>query len=210
MNLKEGFRYQSFLDKLMKDAAYYVSTPINCLKITKNHKKSKANPDAEDLLEDVKNTSEFRIDDVVMFMDWLAKQREKLTEAINKTKHSLSIDIDAYIESNKFSRLMQNSISQALSVKPYEKIEQGRDYKFNAEGNQTPYYYDIESVAVDSYDRDKIKQMLRLAAKMSDCRSSEVDYAMVSATVEYTPIYDVNDSFEDVMTDFVKRIENFE
>ena len=42
MNLKESFRYQNFLDMMMRAASASIQQRDHCLKVTKTHLRSKA------------------------------------------------------------------------------------------------------------------------------------------------------------------------
>ena len=87
MNLKESFRYQNFLDMMMRAASASIQQRDHCLKVTKTHLRSKANPDASDVTETVEGEVFFANDDVVAFMAWLVKEREKLTTAIYRLRY---------------------------------------------------------------------------------------------------------------------------
>lgn len=208
MNLKESFRYQKFLENMMHNANLSIQNRDNCLKITKTHLKNKANADAEDLTEVVECESAFSPNDVIAFMVWLVEEREKLTTAIGKAKASVGFDIDAAVETNKFRQFLSGSVKGMLHYAPSKKIEQGKDYKFNVEGNQTSYIYDIEVVAEEAYDRTVAKKTMRDMISAADKTSADIDAAMINTVVEYEPVYDVNESFDDVMAEFiVKRQE---
>lgn len=38
----------------------------------------------------------------------------------------------------------------------------------------------------------------------ADKTSAEIDAAMINTVVEYEPVYDVNESFDDVMAEFIE------
>ena len=71
MNLKESFRYQNFLDGLLEAAINSITTREHCLTTTKNHLRSKANPDAEDTTEIVEVEPFHGNDDVLRFLQWI-------------------------------------------------------------------------------------------------------------------------------------------
>lgn len=205
MNLKESFRYQKFLENMMRSANMSIQSREHCLKTTKTHLRSKANPDAENLTEVVECESAFSPnDDVIAFMVWLVDEREKLTTAIGKAKASVGFDIDAAVETNKFRQLLSSSVKGMLRYSPSKRVEQGRDYKFNVEGNQTPYVYDIEVVTEEAYDSIVSKKVMRDMISAADKTSAEIDAAMINTVVEYEPVYDVNESFDDVMAEFIE------
>lgn len=205
MNLKESFRYQNFLDMMMRAASASIQQRDHCLKVTKTHLRSKANPDASDVTESVEGEVFFANDDVVAFMAWLVKEREKLTTAIGAAKISIGFDIDAAIETNKFRQTVNSSIKSMLRFTPTKRVEQGRDYKFNVEGNQTPYIYEIEVVSEEAYDKTGAKTLMREMISKADEVSAAIDAAMINTKVAYEPVFDVNETFDDVMTDFLAK-----
>ena len=207
MNLKESFRYQNFLDDKLNEARYSIGDRNHALKVTKLHLKKKANPDAEDITEVVEVEDFIPNDDVVAFMCWLVEERQKLTEAICAAKASLGFSLDAAIEANKFRQYTASAVKGMLKYTPSKKTEQGRDYKFNVEGNQTPYYYDIETSFEEAFTRDSAKKVVRDMITAADKTSAEIDSAMINTVVDYTPVFDVNDSFEDVMAEFIAKIK---
>lgn len=206
MNLKESFRYQNFLDMMMRAASASIQQRDHCLKVTKTHLRSKANPDASDVTETVEGEVFFANDDVVAFMAWLVKEREKLTTAIGAAKASIGFDIDAAIETNKFRQTVNSSIKSMLRYTPTKRVEQGRDYKFNVEGNQTPYIYEIEVVSEETYDKTGAKTLMREMISKADEVSAAIDAAMINTKVDYEPVFDVNETFDDVMTDFLAKV----
>lgn len=206
MNLKESFRYQNFLDMMMRAASASIQQRDHCLKVTKTHLRNKANPDASDVTETVEGEVFFANDDVVAFMAWLVQEREKLTTAIGAAKASIGFDIDAAIETNKFRQTVNGSIKNMLRYTPTKRVEQGRDYKFNVEGNQTPYIYEIEVVSEEAYDKTGAKTLMREMISKADEVSAAIDAAMINTKVAYEPVFDVNETFDDVMADFLAKV----
>lgn len=205
MNLKESFRYQNFLDMLMRAASSSIQQRDHCLTVTKMHHTSKVNPEAEDIEEAVEVDEFFSNDSVIEFMKWLVNEREKLTNAIGVAKASVGFDIDAAVETNKFRQTVNSSIKGMLRYTPTKRIEQGRGYKFNVEGNQMPYVYEIEVVSEEAYDKTSAKDYMRSIIADADKVSADIDAAMINTKVDYEPVFDVNESFEDVMTDFLDK-----
>lgn len=206
MNLKESFRYQNFLDKLMRDACSSIQSREHSFKITKFHNKTKANPDAVDLTEVVEVEDFIPNDDVIRFMQWLITEREKLTKAISAAKVAVGFDIDAAVETNKFRQAANAAVKRMLTNRAVKRIECGKDYKFNAEGNQMPYFYDIEITSTEAYDRATSRDFMRAAIAEADKVSADIDSAMINSTVDYVARFDVNESFEDVMAKFIKSM----
>ena len=114
--------------------------------------------------------------------------------------------LDAAIETNKFRQYTSNAVKGMLKYSPSKKTEQGRDYKFNVEGNQTPYYYEIETSLEENFSRDTAKKVVRDMIAKADKTSADIDSAMINTVVDYEPVFDVNDSFEDVMAEFTAKV----
>lgn len=207
MNLKESFRYQNFLDSLMRNASASIQSREHCFEVVKHHFKNKANPDATDMDETVENGEFYPNDKVIAFMEWLVSEREKLTTAIGNAKTSIGFDLDSAIETNKFRQSVNSAIKSMLRYTPGKRVEQGRDYKFNVEGNQMAYVYDIEVESKDAFDRDSAKKVMRTMITKADEVSSEIDAAMINTKVDYEPRFDVNESFDDVMAEFIADLE---
>ena len=205
MNLKESFRYQNFLENMMQYAGSSPTDREHGLTVTKTHLRSKANSDAEDVREIVDCGEFFKNDDVFAFMLMLVEERSKITNAIGAAKASLGFDLDAAVETNKFRQTVALRAKSMLRLTASKRTERGTDYKFNVEGNQTQYYYDIEVESVEAFDRDHVKTVVRDIMSESDQVSAQIDFAMINTVVNYDPPFNVNDSFEDVMTEFLAK-----
>lgn len=204
MNLKEAFRYQNFLSSLMSSARVYINMEDRCLKTIKRHLIKESNPDAEDKEEIIENEDFVPNDTVLRFMKWIIDERYKLTRAIGQAKATACIDIDADIETNKVRQAACESIKRMLQYTATKKTETGKAYKFNAEGNQSPYYYTIEVETTEVFDRDKAKELMYEIIAESDKKSSEIDSALVNTVVDYEPVYSVNMSYDDIIRKFAE------
>lgn len=203
MNLKESYRYQNFLSHLLDAAAASIRDRDHATITTRTHLRSKVNPTAPDVVETVQPADTFSPNDqIITFLHWLITEREKLSTAISAAKSSLDFNIDAAIEANKFRQTTIAAIRSMLRYTPGESTTQGRDYKFNNEGNQMPYYYDIEVKTELNYSLAEAKESVRILTTMADETSARIDAALVNTTVDYTPPFNVNDTFEDVMQMF--------
>ena len=195
MNLKEAFRYQNFLGQIMSEAGNSLTKQEHCLTTTKRHLRNKANPEAQDMQEEVDFGEFYKNDDVLDLMLLLVDEREKLSTAIGKAKASVRFDIDAAVETNKFRQIVVLRAKSMLRNSASKRIEQGRDYKFNVEGNQTQYFYDIEVETADAFDRARAKDVAREIMSKADVASAEIDAALINTQVDYVPPFNVNGSF---------------
>lgn len=204
MNLKEAFRYQNFLDRMFGAAALSIQKRDHCLTQTRKHLCSKVNSEANDFEEEVKVEEEFFAnDDVIKAMLFMIGEKEKLTIAINNAKKSIGLDIDAALAVNKYRQQFNSAVAFMMRFKPCNRVETEIGHKFNVAGDPVDYKYDVEVTSVESYDKDAAKKAMKEIISEADKTSSEIDAAKVNTKVEYTPVFDVNDSFEDVMNAFL-------
>lgn len=207
MNLKEAFRYQNFLDTLMNEATgLFTMREVHQNKTT-IHYYSKVNPDKAD--ERKVEEKEMNVDPMRLFslIVCLVGEKETLSEAIEKAKNTLSFDMDAAVAANKFRQQLCKAARTALSHVPCKTVNTGRDYKFNAEGNQLPYYYETETSYEDAYDRETVKKILEQTLDVSDKVSNDIDLAKVNTKVDYTPMFSVNSTFTEVLETYSKRYD---
>lgn len=205
MNLKEAFRFQVFLDEKMRDAESSLRQREHAYTVKRLHKRKSANPEAEDREEIVDNGEFFRNDDVLRFMLFLVEQRELLSTAITKAKASIDFDLDAAVETNKFRQRLASNVKDMLRYNPRDSKEYGSDYKFNVAGDQTRYTYEVEVHYEPNYDRENAKAVMRETLAKADQVSALIELTMVTTSVAYEPPFDVNESFEDAMEDFIAR-----
>lgn len=205
MNLKESFRYQKFLDGLMANAGSYLQHPYHCLETTKVHLRHAVNPEAEDITEVVDDGEFVSGDTVLAFMAHLVDEREKLSIAIGTAKARIGFDMDAAIETNKFRQNLNGSIRKMLRLIGTKKKTTEMGYKFDINGQQVPYRYDVEVTTTERYDKEAAKTMMREVIAKADEVSAAIDAALINTTVAYEPPYDVNESFDDVLEAFVQR-----
>ena len=205
MNLKESFRYQKFLDGLMMNAGSYLQHPSFCLQTTKVHLRKAVNPEAEDVTEVVDDGEFVSADTVMAFMAHLIEEREKLSIAIGAAKASIGFDMDAAIETNKFRQSLNGSIRKMLRFVGTKKKTTEMGYKFDINGQQVPYRYDVEVTTTERYDKEAAKTMMREVIAKADEVSAAIDAALINTAVAYEPPYDVNESFDDVLEAFVQR-----
>lgn len=205
MNLKEAFHYQNFLNSLMDKATMNVSPIGGALRITKKHLRNKANPNAENTEEVIEPSNYIPTGIYVNLMEKIIEAKAALTEAISDAKSGLDFDIDAAVEANKLRQSAHSALKRTASVnKPYEQTEHSSDYKFNVEGNQVTYYYDVEVVAVEMFDKKWLRDVTRKLISDANEVSARIDMAMVNTHVDFTPIFDVNDTFEDIISEFAE------
>ena len=203
MNLKEAFRYQNFLDRLLNQTMATMSIQDNLLEVSKVHRRSKAIASAEDETEVAEVTELVVPDTAVSLALSIVKEKDALTTAIGVAKGNLAGgigDMDAAIEANKCRQSVAETIRNMLRIKSGKKVERGTGYTFNGEGNQVPYIYDVEVTTAERFDRAKLKATMQDLLSESDKVSAQIDEAVVNTKVDYKAPWDVNASFEDILS----------
>lgn len=206
MYLKEAFRYQNFINRLISQTMSYLSYEKNVTRITQEHMRKKVNPEAENETVDMTTMRQFtyEVNDLIRFLERFMEEREKLTAAISAAKAGCDVDIDAEIANNKTRQGVVSTLNRMAAIKPNEKMTRATDYKFNAEGNQVPYTYEVKEVSTIDFDRNRVKAIAKEMAAKCDEVSAGIDKIMVELAVDYTPWYSINDSYEDVVEQFIK------
>ena len=200
MTLKESFRYQNFLDTILGQAENYLRMTENYMIVTEEHLRNKVIPAAENDTFDNLADREIQVkpDVLVDFVITVLTEKEALTKAINIAKAQHCNELDALVEVNKFRRGVIETLKRMSRSKGKESTLKGNAYTFNAEGNQTQYYYDIKRTSKIDFDRPKLKRLISLLATESDRTSATIDYWQTSVPVDFTPQFDLNDTFEEL------------
>lgn len=202
--LKEAFRHQNFLDRLMSSAEYYLRDNRNVMVSTEKHLRSKVQPTVEDVVKDSKTERELPISPnvVILFMKQVLVEKEKLSIAINNAKTQHCPDLDMSIAINKSRQRVVSSLKRLAAMRNKKTTTKGSDYCFNNEGNQVQYIYDVEVISEIDFDMANVKKTISSLSADSDATSRSIDYWLSSVPVNYEPFYDINSSFEELVVEF--------
>lgn len=201
MNLKESYRYANYLDRLLITADTYLRNKGFVTTTEQNHLRSKANPDAQDEIVAVQKPYDvdFKPNDIIDFVVKVINEKEKLFSAIADAKAKTEINIDNAVAMNKKKQSFVNTLNSIVSIKSSETQSMGKDYKFDINNEQKPYSYQIISKTSIDFDRNSVKGLIKKYNKECDEISSKLDEIEITTQVDFTPLFDVNDSFEDLV-----------
>ena len=202
--LKEAFRYQNYLSNLITTTLGNLMSPSFSMKTVATHMKSKANPDAEDEVIEGDGGSQIDAtpDELLRFLEYLVDTKERLSDAISVAKRS-TIDIDVGVANNKIRQQVAASLARLSNMRPSETVRRGSGYKFNANGDQVPYYYDIKEISTINFDRGVVKAAAKKMRQTADEASMKIDKALIDTQVDYDPIFCVTDSYQDSLDTFL-------
>ena len=203
MNLKEAFRYQNKIERLMGEAKDILSRERNVTKVENTSLRHKVNPDATDetTLELPETEYADQITEIAVFLMFLLDEREKLSRSIREAKKAMDIDFDGEVSLNAKRQTIADVFRRMSEIRCSEKLLPGMGvgYKFNAEGNQVSYRCDLKKVTTINFDRTKVRSYATGLSKKADQVSAELDKSMVNTEVGYEAPFDVNDTFAEVL-----------
>ena len=84
-------------------------------------------------------------------------------------------------------------------VKSSENVTRGTGYKFNNDGVQSQYYYDVTSVTTINYDRNDVRNIIKKLSRETEETSLKVDVIQSTTEVNFEPKWDITDTLEDVV-----------
>lgn len=201
MNLKEAYRYMNFLDRLSIEANNLLRDKSFVTTTTIQHFCSKSNNEAKDKTEILPKGRDVEYDTnrVLDFIVKVMGQRELLSLAIVTAKKDTTINIDHSRSMNKHRQSLINTLQRMNDYKSTSKPARATGYKFDADGKQVPYIYDtIEEISID-FNRNDVKGLIKKYSNQCDFISSLLDKIDIETQVDFTPIWDVNDTFEDAI-----------
>ena len=209
MNLKEAFRYQNKIERLMCEAKDILSRERNVTKVENTSLRHKVNPDAADetTLELPETEYADQITEIAVFLMFLLDEREKLSRSIREAKKAMDIDFDGEVSLNAKRQTISDIFRRMSEIRCSEKLHpnMGVGYKFNAEGNQVSYRCDLKTVTTINFDRNKVRAYAAGLSKKADLISAELDKSMVNTEVDYESPFDVNDTFTEVLQWHIDR-----
>ncbi|MSS07027.1 hypothetical protein FYJ38_00035 [Clostridium sp. WB02_MRS01] len=200
MILKEAYRYQNYLNTLIRDAESYLMKKDFITQTKQTHNRNKVNPDATDETIEVQKPYqvEYTPMDLVDFIVKAIDEKQKLSDAIVAAKKTAEIDIDSAIAMNKVKQNYVSILNNMANTKASERTTTGTDYKFNINNEQVSYRYEVSEVVSIDYDRNDVKSLSKKLTKETDEISTKLDAIELTTIVEYNPIWDY-DNLEDVV-----------
>lgn len=209
MNLKDAFRVQNKLQLVMNQAMDILEDHRNILKVKTTHLRSRVMGDAQDVVVEENAPSEYagHANEIAEFLMAMMQEREKLSKAIRDAKGKLTLDMDSEVGLNRQRQALARVFRSMTTLRNSEKTIPGggSGYRFNGDGNQVTYRCDAKEVITIDFDRNKIRALATSLGKKSDALSMEMDKCLVNTEVDYEPPFDLNDSFDTILTDFIER-----
>ena len=141
------------------------------------------------------------------FLMAMLAEREKLSAAICAAKSRLPLDMDSETGLNRVRQELADIFRRMAVLRNSEVViaNGGSGYRFNGEGNQVSYRCDAKRVTTINFDRNKIRGMATELGRRADEVSAKLDQCIVNTVVDYSLPFEMNDSFDVILSDFIQR-----
>ena len=201
MNLKESYRYANYLDGLLNTAYFYLRNKGFVTTTVEEHLRKQSNPDVENETIEVQKPFdvEFLPNDVIDFVVKVIEEKEKLSESIAKAKGTTDINIDNAIAMNKKKQGFVSVLNGIADIKPSETKTIAKGYKFDINGEQKPYVYDVNRKTSIDFDRTDVRNLIKKYLKETDEISAKLDLIEITTQVDFVPKWDINEKFEELV-----------
>ena len=201
MNLKESYRYANYLDGLLSTAYTYLRNKGFVTTTVEEHLRKQSNPDVENETIEVQKPFdvEFKPNDIIDFVVKVIEEKEKLSDAIAEAKSTTEINIDNAISMNKKKQAFVSVLNGIADIKPSEIKTTSKSYKFDINGEQKPYVYDVNRKTSIDFDRTDVRNLIKKYLKETDDISAKLDLIEITTQVDFVPKWDINEKFEELV-----------
>lgn len=219
LTLKEAGRYSNTLKKHIEEITMlpHFGLESKMSTTTEFHKRKASYKDAEDesIIVEHDDKIDVSIKDLDKVLFSLLDEKVQLAEAISEGKKKMSLkvegeegtrNLDSAIEYAKTLRMVSQSYFDAfIRRRDLKKKSQGRAYGVNVEGNQMPYYYDIETTTTLNYNREDYIEKDKQIKLKADRISEAIERASTEPSIDFVPRFNYFDSLEDVIAKTIKE-----
>ena len=218
ISLKESFRTLVYIDKTISSLTSYLSNKNNSISVLEQHLKEKSNTEAKNEELDTTTIKEYpdaSTVDVINLIQDLISEKTKLEISVElakrniviQTKDNKNLSLDSAISNAKQSRNLANVLNSLINIKTDEKKTVAQGFKFNQEGNETPYRYDVVITKTINFDRSIVSDNYKSLLEKADKLSISIEKSMMEEIVEYEFPYSIHDSTADIVSKYLYSID---
>ncbi len=206
MNLKQAFRYQNKIRDILHHITIHLGSRSYITTVKSIHYKKDVFPsmENEELIEN-NNSLNVTPNQLIDFLCFILDEKETLCKAIDKAKKLNNLSIDTDIEMNIARHDVINTLTNMSSIKSEENLlkNEGFGYIYKEDYKEEAiYHYDIQEIKTINFDRNKVKKLKHKFSVLSDEISNNIEKVLLTTDVDYTPKFDVNSSFEEILEDY--------
>lgn len=203
MNIKTAGQYINKLDSWISNLKGLLVDKSYIYEINEKHEKIEG-------IEEVKieNVKEYDVtlDKISYLIDSLINEKSDMVLAIANAKQLnkieigvKSFDLDTAIQCNKSKREFAQNLNYLKDNKSKVVKTTTTGYKFNNEGNQVPYSYNLEKNYKLDFDEKEILSLYKSILTNCDVLSEKIDELMTRDIVCFVPNYNLHDSLEEII-----------
>ena len=205
MNLKEAFHYQNALGSLIATAQSYLNNPKYVTKVTQEHMRMKFGGE-DDETKDATTERPYSCstNELIGLMMAMIDERHRLALAIDLAKRECGYALDANLATNRARQQCAQALVFLSRMKPSERITYANGYRFNVEGNQMPYRYDVKETTELDFDRGLAKMLAKQLNAEANEISKQADRCMIEVELkDFEPMFDADGGFDDAIDVFL-------
>jgi len=217
ISLKESFRILSYIDKTISSLTSYLSNKNNSISVIESHLKEKSNPEAQNEELDTTTVREYpdaSTVDIINLVGKLISEKTKLEISVENakkhiviiTKDNNNLSLDSAISNAKQSRNLAGVLNSLINIKTDEKKTVAQGFKFNINGEEVPYRYDVVITKTINFDRSIVSDNYKTLLEKADKLSISIEKSMMDEIVEYEFPYSVHDSTADIVSKYLDSI----
>lgn len=206
ITIKDAYRYQNKIGGLMDYVERYMRNANHLVKTQERHLKGKALAGMTDEVVDTpREPDDYRAEDIMRFGLFLLSEKEKLDHAVYAGKQKLHVEVDGAVSANQLRRQLASCLLYASNTQGTSRLQKngGKGYMLNKDNNPTQYVYDIELVTTIDFDRKKMKKTVKALFEEAESASDTIERALMEKIVDYTPVFDLNDTIENIVEEFI-------
>ena len=125
--------------------------------------------------------------------------RSKSNPDVNDERIEVKSPYDVEFTPNDVINFVVKVLNEIADIKPSETKTTGKAYKFDINGEQKPYIYDVNRKTSINFDRNDVRKLVKKYLKETDEISSKLDLIEITTQVDIEPRFDVNDKFEELV-----------
>jgi len=189
----------------------------NYTKVTETHHKKIVNPEAEDDIVERETDRIFtgQIQNILYLVTEMIDEKLAVGQAIEKAKtdslvsweeNGQQLTIDASLEYSQALRNLSECTRRLPTIKDNITKSNARANKFNINGEQVQYNYQVDVKTEVDFNKDIIKTKTQKLIEKADKISSAIDKAMVADVIDFNQKYSIYDSVEDIISEYEKNL----
>ena len=194
MKLKDAFRYKHVLSGWLDEAATRMYDGY-CYRITEDHRKNEVVPELKSELVDRTPIRDMDATQVFEFVVKLVGEYEALSFAIDQAMSEQCSTYKATVDTARIRRQAAAMFSTLAQKRATEERTTDTATYINSAGVASPFTYPVIRRQTPVMEPKTAQIAAKKFLSQADAMSEQIDLALVTIDVDFTPNFDVNDTF---------------